>query len=60
MQTKEETLRKELERVNRNIYGLECGDDFLFTNVNGNLSLYESLLTQRKILSEKLNKGETR
>lgn len=48
-------IKKKLDEVRRKIYSLECGDDYLFSNRNGNLSLYDSLKETERNLQEKLN-----
>ena len=36
----ESQIRERIERLEELRYGLECSDDFLFSNRNGNLPMY--------------------
>lgn len=36
------SLRAKAQQLRDQMFGLECGDDFLFTNANGNLPTYRA------------------
>jgi len=50
-----EYLRGKLQDLSDNILSLECGDDMLFSNKNGNLERYKALCAEKKLIMEKLS-----
>ena len=49
-----EYLEYKLQQLNHDILGLECGDERLATNGNGQLSLYQSKVAERAKTTQKL------
>jgi hypothetical protein len=44
----DEQLTERVEKLGQDMYMLECGDDFLFTNRNGNLPKYRMMQTEQR------------
>lgn len=53
-----QSLETELEQLRIDMWELECGDDRLFTNANGNLPRYRAMQDRRSKIYELLEKGE--
>lgn len=49
-------IENEIKRLEREVYALECSDNFLFTNGNGNYQRYKDMKNKIKELKEELNK----
>lgn len=50
----ENQIKERIARLEELRYGLECGDDFLFSNRNGNLPLYKQWGEEIKMLQQQL------
>jgi hypothetical protein len=59
-QSREELIRRQAEIRDR-IFSLECSDDRLFSNANGNYPLWKSLNAEAAEISKQLSSiGESR
>lgn len=45
-----EKIQTRITELQYQMYGLQCSDDLLFTNANGNLPLYESWQQESRAL----------
>lgn len=43
-------IDNQIEELTERIYGLECSDDMLFSNANGNLPRWQELVAERNRL----------
>ena len=50
----QEYLEKKIKDLANDIYGLECSDDFLFSNRNGNKERYDALVKEHSEVCKKL------
>lgn len=48
-------LEKKLKDLDDNIYSLECSDERLFTNANGNKARYDNMCAERKEIASKID-----
>ena len=46
------TKEERIAHLEREIFGLKCGDDYLFTNKNGNLPRYKAMQKELKELQD--------
>jgi len=48
-------LKQRYEELEREIYILECSDNYLFSNINGNLPRYREMQAERSEISKQLH-----